>query len=356
MAELGHRERLMRTIEYKETDRVPLFYRAEDVVNRKIKEAYGLKNYYDIIRYFDSDAIQVPVVRNPKYHGEIYEDDTFSDIFGNRYKQVKYGDISSYTVVKPVLEDARSVDDIEKVRWPGDDYVDIEESVKKAKEAHSSGLAVYGGMWASIFTTSRSIMGEENFFISLYEQPDIISALTERLTEFYISVNEVYFQACRKYVDIFYFGSDFGTQNSMFISPEMFREFFKPGLKKIIHHAKGFGLKVMFHTCGAISDIIPDLIECGVDILDPVQVSAHNMDPMQLGQKFKGKICFHGGISTQTVLPFGKPEDVRRQVIEAIEALGPLGYIASPDQDMMGDIPLENIETMFRTIREYKIR
>jgi uroporphyrinogen decarboxylase len=345
----------MRSIEYKDIDRVPLLYRADDVVNKKIMEAYRLKDYSEIIRRYDSDAISVPVIRSSKYYGETYEDGTYSDFYGNRMKHVKYGDVTSYAVVKSVLEDAHSIDDIEKVRWPGSDYVDIEESVKRAQDAHSSGLAVYGGMWASLFTTSRSIMGEENFLISLIEQPEVVSALIERLSEFYMSVNEAYFQACRKYIDIFYFGSDFGTQTSMFISPDMFRQFFKPSFKRIIDHARGFGLKVMYHTCGAISDIIPDLIDCGVDILDPVQVSASNMEPSLLAQKFKNKICFHGGISTQTTLPFGKPEDVQAEVTRAIEALGPLGYIAAPDQDMIGDIPVENIEMMFKTIREYKI-
>lgn len=239
---------------------------------------------------------------------------------------------------------------MERIKWPGRDFVDIEANVKAAKEARETGLAVYGGGWASLFTNSRSIMGEEHLLISLIDNPELVSTLIERLTDFYIDVNEVYFQVCSKYIDVFYFGSDFGTQNSMFISREMFCKFFKPNFKRLVEHAKGFGLKVMYHTCGAVTSITNDLIDCGIDILDPVQVSAAGMEPALLAEKFKGRIAFHGGISTQTTLPFGTPEEVRDEMIRLINTLGPTGLIAGPDQDMIGDIPLENIEMMFRTI------
>jgi uroporphyrinogen decarboxylase len=263
---------------------------------------------------------------------------------------VQYGDISSYTVIEPVLAEAEDPDDVERIKWPGRDFVDIEASVNAAKEARETGLAVYGGAWASLFTNSRSIMGEENLLISLISNPELVTRLIERLTDFYIETNEVYFQACSRYIDVFYFGSDFGTQNSMFISKEMFNRFFKSSFKRLVEHAKGFGLKVMYHTCGAVTSIINDLIDCGIDILDPVQVSAAGMEPGLLAKDFKGRIVFHGGVSTQTTLPFGTPEEVQEEVARLINTLGPTGLIAAPDQDMIGDIPLENIEMMFRTI------
>lgn len=350
MIELGHRERVLRSIEYRDIDRTPSFYRAEPVVNMKIKQKYGLKGDMEIIRLFNTDAVQILVLKSPQYANKSREDGTFTDIFGNRFKAVQYGDISSYTVIEPVLAEAEDPDDVGGIKWPGRDFVDIEASVKAAKEARETGLAVYGGVWASLFTNSRSIMGEENFLISLIDNPELVSALIERLTDFYIDVNEVYFQACSKYIDVFYFGSDFGTQNSMFISREMFCRFFKPSFKRLVDHAKGFGLKVMYHTCGSVTSIINDLIDCGIDVLDPVQASAAGMEPALLAEKFKGRIAFHGGISTQTTLPFGTPEEVRYEVIRLINTLGPTGLIAGPDQDMIGDIPLENIEMMFKTI------
>jgi uroporphyrinogen decarboxylase len=107
----------------------------------------------------------------------------------------------------------------------------------------------------------------------------------------------------------------------------------------------------MFHTCGAVFDIIPDLIECGVDILDPVQTGAEGMSPEALAA-FKGRIAFHGGVGTQATLPFGTPDDVEGEVARLIKTLGPHKIIIAPDQDMVGDVPAENITALFNAVKK----
>lgn len=354
---LTHRERFLRAADHGDLDRIPLFYRAEPHVSEKLAAHFGLRTDADILEYFDADSMSVNVIRNPRYYGTEPGGDGFSaDMYGNKIKYVQYGEKSSSKVDQPVLGCSEKIEDIySKVNWPGKDYVNIADSVRLAREARSSGLAVYGGMWASLFTVSRTMMGEEHFLVSTIENPDFVEKLVERLADFFIQSNDAYFEACHEFIDVFYFGSDFGTQASMFISPSAFNRFFRKPMKRLCDHAKGFGLKVMFHTCGAVRPIIPDLIDCGVDILDPVQVSAANMGPDALGPLFRGRIAFHGGISTQTTLPFGSPEEVRDETIRTISALGPTGFIAAPDQDMIGNIPVENIVMMYKTIREFKI-
>lgn len=355
LTELSHRERVLRTIEHRDIDRIPMFFRAETVVKEKIKERHNLKEDMDIVKFYDTDAIWVPVSYNNINDGSTEGNGIFMDEFGNKHRMVEYGDTFTYTIIEPVLADAEEPGDVYRIKWPDKSYVNIEESLKQAQEARSTGLAVYGGIYASPFTNSRYMLGEEKYLISLIENPELVSSLVERLTDFYIETNEVYLSACSKYIDIFYFGSDFGTQHSMFISKNMFCRFFKPSIKRLVDHAKGFGLKVMYHTCGSVSDIIQDLIDCGVDILDPVQVSAVNMEPSVLAERFKNRIAFHGGINAQTTLLFGTPQKVREEVILAIDTFGPLGYIVSPEQDLIGNIPLDNIDAMFETIREYKV-
>lgn len=354
-AVLGHRERVLRTLDYKDIDRIPIFFRAEEEVKTQLGKELNLKEELDFIRYYDADAIQIPVLYRDDMIRPCNEEGYFYDKFGSKYKEVKYESISSYTVVEPVLADCEDIDDIYKISWPGRNFLDLDECVKRAEAAHSTELAVYGGVWASLFTTARSLMGEENFLISVIENPEFIVKLIERLTDCYIEMNEAYLSACRKYIDIFYFGSDFGTQNSMLISRDMINTFFKPGMKRIADQAKSYGLKVMYHTCGSVVDIIPDLIDCGIDILDPVQVSAAKMQPENLAARFKGKICFHGGISTQTTLPFGSVGQVKEDTVSAIKALGPAGYILAPDQDMIGNVPAQNIKAMFDVAKVYKV-
>ena len=199
------------------------------------------------------------------------------------------------------------------------------------------------------------MIGEEKYLTALVDNPQLIAGVVERITDCFLELNLAYLSYCGKYIDIYYLGSDFGIQDSMFISGEMFREFFKPHLKRLVDQAKEFGLPVMYHTCGAVSGIIGDLIECGVDILDPVQVSAAGMDVENLAARFRNRIAFHGAISTQTTLPFASVQEVRREVIRTIETLGPLRLIVAPDQDLIGDVPTANIEAMFEAVREYRV-
>jgi len=320
-AELSHRERVLRAIDHQEVDRIPCFYRAEQDVNDRVMAAYGLSSLLDIHRHFGSDSIQLFAPYHP------------------------------YSL--PELADVESVDQIYDAKWPDSSVLNIEECVKQAKEARDTGLAVYGGVWASIFTVSRRTFGEERYLIALSLEPELITALITRLTDFFLELNKAYLDACAEYVDVYYFGSDFGTQLSLFISPDMFRQFYKPSLTRMAAQAKEYGLKVMYHTCGAVTSIIPDLADCGIDILDPVQVSAVGMDPANLAEKYKGSITFHGGISTQTTLPFGTPEQVKEEVKRTIDLLGPTGFIIAPDQHMIGDTPIENIQAMFDAIKEY---
>jgi len=353
-ASLGHRERVLRTIEGRDIDRIPCFFRAEPPVKKRLKEELNLKSDQDLISYFHTDAIHIGVSYKKECFRQPPDKDTYYDMFGNKVRRVQYGEIITEKVVGPVLAEAVTVDDIHRIQWPDSSYIDLEGSKKEARAAHQTGLAVYGGVWASIFTQSRAMIGEENYLASLLSNPELIARLVERITDCFLELNKAYLSECGRYVDIYYLGSDFGTQNSMFISREMFCEFFKPHLKRLTDQAKGFALPVMYHTCGAVSQIIGDLIECGVDILDPVQVSAAGMRAENLAARFKNRIAFHGGISTQTILPHASPEEVRREVIRTIETLGPLKLIAAPDHEIIWDVPTENIEVMFETIKEYK--
>jgi len=354
-ATLGHRERVLRTIKGEDIDRVPCFFRAEPPVKQRLKRDYNLTNDTELISYFQTDAIHLGVSYKKEFFRQPDGNGNFYDMFGNKIRSVAYNHITTEKVVEPVLADAETVDQINRIRWPDASYIDLEQSLEQAAQAHSTGLAVYGGVWASIFTHSRAMLGEEKYLVSLVDNPELIAPLVERITDCFLELNQTYLSKCSRYLDICFLGSDFGTQDSMFISREMFCRFFKHHLKRLCRQAKEFDLPVMYHTCGAVGEIIPDLIECGVDVLDPVQVSAAGMSPENLAASFKGKIAFHGGISTQTTLPFAAAEEVRREVIRTIETLGPLRLIVAPDQELIGDIPTGNIEVMYQAVRDYKI-
>jgi len=354
-SELGHRERFIRSLEGADIDRPPCFFRAEAPVLRRLRDELGLESSLELARHFGTDALHV----GPVWRRELFRQDSaadhFYDMFGNRYRRVEYAGISSETVVEPVLAGAMGPEALDKVRWPDPGILDLEESRRKAAEAHASGLAVYGGVWASIFTHSRAILGEEDYLAALLTAPELIAALVERITVCFLELNRAYLDSCAKYLDVYYFGSDFGTQSALFISPEMFRTFYKPHLASLAQQAHSYGLRVMYHTCGSVHAIIGDLIECGIDILDPVQVSASGMSAEELAARFRGRIAFHGGISTQGVLPQGSPEQVREAVRQTVYTLGPGNYIVAPDQDLMADVPTANIEVLYGAVREMRL-
>ena len=315
---LRHRERVLRAIEHQDLDRVPCFFRAEQEVEARLMEVFGLRHSLDINGYFNADTLQVTAYFTP-----------------------------------PDLTQVETVDDVDRLAWPDRTSFDLAGYANRVREARATGLAVLGGAWATIFTGPRRAMGEAKYLMAMLDHPDLIADVTERSTESYLGINQAIFSACAGSIDVFSFGSDFGSQRSLFIGRDSFLRFFKPHLTRLAHQAKGFGLKVMFHTCGAVSEIIPDLIDCGIDVLDPVQASAHDMAPPRLADNFKGRIAFHGGISTQTTLPHGTPEQVRDEVRRAIQTLGPTGYICGPDQDMMDDVPMANMVAMYEAIHGF---
>ena len=148
-------------------------------------------------------------------------------------------------------------------------------------------------------------------------------------------------------IDMFIVISDMGSQNGPLISLGMFRKFVKPFLKEMTDHIHRLGSRIVFHSCGDMSCFIPDVIEIGVDILDPVQPANPSMEPGALS-KYNGKICFHGGIDMQHLLPSGSPEAIQAEARRYFGLLGP-GYILSPAHFFQPNVPNKNIVAMYKT-------
>ena len=191
---------------------------------------------------------------------------------------------------------------------------------------------------------SYRLHGFENFLYNIAANPNLIKTLIDKVTDVYLNLNEAYFSELKGKFDVWFFGNDFGSQDGLLISPHMWHEFFYENIKQLVSLAKSYGLRVMMHSCGAITDIIPFLIEAGIEILDPIQITAKNMEHSLLADRFGGKIVFHGGIDTQNILPNGTAEQASEHALEIINILGKYnGYIFAPSQLLGPDIPVENI-------------
>jgi uroporphyrinogen decarboxylase len=330
------RERVLRNLSGKETDRQPFYLRFEHDVSKRVADHYNIKES-ELEAFYGIDAIRTWPRWLPVWHGV---DGEYKDVYGNIHN-------CGGTVIKPALHGIETVGDLDKVEWINESLLDREQNRKIMEAAASTDHCVLGGVWASIFTGIRHMFGEIEFLTGLYDNPLLVKTAVERLTDALLRINKVYMDEFHDKIDIFYFGSDYGTQASMFISPEHFREFFAPHMKRIADQAHGYWKKVMFHTCGSVHPIIGDLIDCGV--------SAEGMDVDSIAKRFKGKIAFCGGISNQITFTTGTPEEVYAETVHAIKTLGPLNYIPAPDHDLIGDVPVANVDAFVRAVKEYKL-
>jgi uroporphyrinogen decarboxylase len=196
----------------------------------------------------------------------------------------------------------------------------------------------------------------QEWMYTIGARPEYVLAYYERKVEYLLANLRLYRDAVGGNIDLIWWGEDFGTQTGLMISPRMFREMVAPCYKRIwdwVHAHTPW--KVFYHCCGAIYSIIPTLIECGVDILNPVQTSARGMDPARLKAEFGDRLTFWGGgVDTQQALPYGTPEEVRTQVRERIQVFGPGGgFVFNPIHNVQPDVPLENLIAMFAAVHEF---
>ena len=203
----------------------------------------------------------------------------------------------------------------------------------------------------------KGIRDMQKWIMAHIEYPDYIKGIFELQCEIALKNLELSYEAVGNKIDVIRVsGTDFGTQNGPLISPDMYREFYKPFHKRIndwIH--KNTSWKTFYHTCGSIVPILDDLIEAGVDILNPVQTSAKDMDPKMLKERYGDKLIFWGGgVDTQGTLPFGTPEEVRKEVNERCQIFGKDGgFVFNTIHNIQSKVPIENLIAMFQTVKEF---
>lgn len=239
---------------------------------------------------------------------------------------------------------AETIADIDKYDWPDVSLIDftpVYEEIKKHPDK-----AVFTGMWTCFFHVVADFFGMEEYFLRMYTDPTIVNAVTDRCVDYYAAANEKFLSGLGDLADTVFYGNDLGTQLCSLISPDKFNEFVKPGLEKNINIAKKYNKKVMIHSCGAISNLIPYLIDMGVDCLHPLQAKASGMDAESLAKEFKGKISFMGGIDTQDLLIHATPQEVKDEVRRVRDLLG-YNLIISPSHEaILPNVPLENVIAM----------
>lgn len=249
------------------------------------------------------------------------------------------------------FEDYSDPEKVDDFPWPDPEkYIDPEKC-RQVVEAVPEGYAIMGIAWSSHFQDACAAFGMETALIKMMMEPEMFKAVIDRITEFYLKANEIFYKATEGLIHAVLIGNDFGSQSNLMVSPDMLREFVLDGTRKMIEQAKRYNLKVVHHSCGSIYDIIPDLIELGVDVIHPIQALAAKMEPDRLKQDFGTQVSFCGGVDAQYLLVKGTPEDIHNKVNE-LAGIFPTGLIISPSHEaILTDIPPANIEALFNTIK-----
>lgn len=245
------------------------------------------------------------------------------------------------------------LDGITAYPWPDPAKVDV-SNLRKGITPYANEYAILGGDWSPFWHDAIDLAGMENLLTRMYTDPKWVHTLMDKVFDFYFAANERIFAEAGDLIDILFFGNDLGSNQGALIGEDLFREYLFPKFKKLACLAHSYESKIMLHCCGGFAELIPALIECGIDGLHAIQPSCRGMDLATLKKKYGKEIVFNGCIDSQKVLIEGTPEQVRQKTIETIRIMKPGGgFIAGASHDyILPETPLENVLVMMDIIGE----
>ena len=229
--------------------------------------------------------------------------------------------------------------------------------VRDEAASYGGEYAILGGDWSPFWHDLIDLLGMETMYLKMYDQPELIDAIIQHTVDYYAAVSQRIFDAAAEVIDIFFIGNDLGSQRGPLLSEPMFRRFLLPHFNRLVDLGHDYGLKVMMHCCGGFYDLIPGLIEIGMDGLHAIQPSCSGMDLARLKTEFGEQILFNGAIDSHHVLIKGTPESVRQDTRQVLEIMMPGGgYVAGASHDsILEETPLENVLAMFDAIQEFGV-
>ncbi len=326
-----------------------------DVVGlHRVEQAHGVRNLrWKPWRLPDGSPCLVPEDFDPVEE----EDGSLSLVRDGRVvRRMPRRGLYFYRVNHPLAGDI-TFEDIDRLEWPVISDWELELLRDRARRLYEdTDYAIVGEFGGSVLEWGQDLRGWDTFLGDLVRRPELAGYLMDKMVEVHLRNLARYLDAVGEYIQVIMMGDDLGTQQGLQISPQTYREMVKPRHQRLYLFVKEHSSAYVFlHSCGAIYDLIPDLIEAGVDILNPVQASAAKMDPARLKAEFGDRLTFWGGgVEGQTVLPRGTPEEVRAQVRERLEVFAPGGgYVFAPIHNIQPDVPPENIVAAYDAAVEF---
>lgn len=385
------RERLLTALAHQEPDRIPLDLGSTQVTGihivayKKLRNALGLPSadshlfdaiqglanpYPDLLERLGVDVRGI----NPRnsHNWQIHETEvqdaksgekywSYHDEWGITHRKPRPDGLYYSLYQAPLDKPELTAEDIRKYPWPNlADPARIAGLREKAEAYRAAGYAVVlKDPFAGIFEMAQRIVGMETLLMMMASEPELAGVLFDQLTELKLAFWEMAVPPLADVVDVISHADDYGTQTSQLISPRMFRQQIKPGWKAVFDRVRSLAPQArrFFHSCGNVRPLIPDFIEFGVEILNPVHIRATGMEPVALKRDFGDVLSFWGGaVDTQGVLPYGTPQEVQDDVRRNIDALAPGGgYVFNTVHNIQADVPVENLIALYDTLLDRKI-
>jgi uroporphyrinogen decarboxylase len=367
------RERLLTALRHHEPDRVPIdlggnstgieveaYNRLKDLIGFKGETKTFVRDHVEvdepILERFGVDTRYVRVGAPRGYVTKIEDDNSYLDIWGTRWKKPPtsfYWDMVEYPIKEPTL------DALKKYRWP--DPKDSGRTVGlrargKTLFEKTDYAIVLDATGFGVFETGWMLRGVENFLMDMAAEPKFAEAVMQGVADYLVALYDGVLDEVGEYLQVVMVGDDLGTQHGPMISPEAYRKLVKPAQKRVWQFIKSRTKAYLFlHSCGSVRKFIPDWLELGLDILNPVQVAARDMDPKELKREYGKNLSFWGGgCDTQRVLTFGTPDDVEKEVRKRIAEFAPGGgFVFNQIHNIQPRVPPENILRMFETVLKY---
>lgn len=338
---MNSRERFFATVERRPVDRPAAWLGMPDVRSQPgLFKCYGVHSMHELKLAVGDDfyAVEIP------YHSP--DSDAIYAAF-NWYADDGVDAQHRTLTSDGCFKNAEELSDLDFFQWPDPAlYIDPEECRRLVDEAPEDKVRL-GILWCAHFQDTCASFGMETALMNMIANPEIYEAVNRRILDFYLRANEIFFEATKGRLDAVLIGNDMGSQRGLMLSPEMVRRFILPGCRELVAQAHRYGLKVIYHSCGAIADVIDDLIDAGVDVVHPIQALAAGMEPAGLKKRFGDRVAFCGGVDTQNLLVNGSEAQVRAKVRE-LKAIFPTGLIISPSHEaILPDVPPRNIRALF---------
>jgi uroporphyrinogen decarboxylase len=312
-----------------------------------------------VLEYLEIDTRAVPGNYDEYEQKQWIDEKTYKDMFDVTFKMPENGlyfDFYDYPLAKyETLEEIK-----DNYQWPEPvnpkEIIGLADKVKKLHDENKYAIVgdiVNSGIWER----SENLRGFENFLMDIIVNKDIAHYVLENMVEHQKKRMEQYLSVVGPYLDVVFVGDDLATNQSTVMSIETFREMVKPYFKDYWSFIKKRTpkAKLMYHSCGAIVPFLDDLIEIGVDILNPIQVNANGMDTKLLKERFGDRLCFWGAVDAHEVMRIGSVADVEKEVRRRVNDLGPDGYVLSENHNVQADIPVENVIAMYKTAKEISL-